>query len=197
MCDTRDERDPHQEFTEAWASTPELEQLLAYMLAMPTADHQAAVAAHLPGGHLCRAHQVALLRASSRLDFQKQKWRTSVSKNKGVAYHTWLYHFLGGSQAKLLPPPTLSVPSETRWSTNLRALALRAEVEYKREVERLRHRGEDGLQQLQALRCALVDSSILRPRDRAASGGDPLPPAGSAAAAPKPPSGIFSWLRPR
>ena len=88
---------------ETWASEPYVQQLLAYMLAMPTADHSVAVATLLDGDDLRAAQAVSLLRASNRLDFSKQKWQASVSKNKGVAYHTWMYHFLGGAPAKLLP----------------------------------------------------------------------------------------------
>ena len=84
---------------EKWASRPDVEQLLAYMLAMPAADHNVEVAAVLNGGALCTAQAISLFRMSSRLNFSRQQWKASVTKNKGVAYHTWLYHFLGGSSA--------------------------------------------------------------------------------------------------
>ena len=158
---------------ETWASEPDVDQLLAYMLAMPAADHSAAVAALLDGDNLRAAQDVSLLRVSNKIDFNKQKWRVSVTRNKGVAYHTWLYHFLGGAQAKLLPPPTSSVAAETRWSANLRGDALRAEAVYKREVDRLRHAGASGQQLLRALRCAAVDPGILRPADQTVAAPPP------------------------
>ena len=129
---------------ENWAS--DVEQLLGYMLAMPKADHAEAVAAVLDGDELRAVHAVSLLRASNKLDFSKAKWRASVSRNKGVAYHTWLYHFLGRAGAKLRAPPASTAADETRWSATLRAHALRDEADYKREVERLRHCGAAGEQ---------------------------------------------------
>ena len=161
---------------ETWASEPYVQQLLAYMLAMPTADHSVAVATLLDGDDLRAAQAVSLLRASNRLDFSKQKWQASVSKNKGVAYHTWMYHFLGGAPAKLLPPPTSTAASETRWSATLRVEAQRAEAAYKREVDRPRRAGADGLQQLRTLRCAAVDPGILRPAEQAVAAPPPAPP---------------------
>lgn len=90
-----------------------------------------------------------------------------------MAYHTWLYHFLGGAGAKLLPPPDSTATDETRWSATLRAHALRGEADYKREVERLRHRGAAGEQELLVLRCAPVEPSILRPAGDGTKGAAP------------------------
>ena len=53
---------------ENWASRPDVEQLLAYMLAMPAADHNVEVAAVLNGGALCTAQAISLLRLSSPAD---------------------------------------------------------------------------------------------------------------------------------
>ena len=174
MSDSRDERGQPGELTEAWARTPEVQRLLEHMLAEPIADYSEAVAAALDGGPLRAAHEISLLRASLRLDSGKQKQGASGY----AAYHTWLYHFLGGSQAKLLPPPTSTVEVETRWSRNLYKVAKRAETKYSREFDRLRRSGG---QQLQLLRCSLVDPSVLRPVDRAvvAAPGSAPPPAGS------------------
>ena len=56
---------------EKWASRPDVEQLLAYMLAMPAADHNVEVAAVLNGGALCTAQAISLFRMSSRLNFSR------------------------------------------------------------------------------------------------------------------------------
>ena len=45
---------------ETWASEPYVQQLLAYMLAMPTADHSVAVATLLDGDDLRAAQAVSL-----------------------------------------------------------------------------------------------------------------------------------------
>ena len=58
----------------SWASHPDVEQLLACMLAMPKAHHSAAVAVLLDGRDLRAAQAISLLRASNKLDFGKQKW---------------------------------------------------------------------------------------------------------------------------
>ena len=50
---------------ENWASSPDVEQLLGHMLAMPKADHAEAVATLLNGDELRTVHAVSLLRASN------------------------------------------------------------------------------------------------------------------------------------
>ena len=47
---------------ENWASRPDVEQVLAYMLSRPAADHNVEVAAVLNGGALCTAQAISLLR---------------------------------------------------------------------------------------------------------------------------------------
>ena len=177
MSDSADERCQPSKLSEAWATEPDVQRLLEHMLVEPTGDHSEAVAAVLDGGPLRTAHEISLLRASLRLDTAKQKQGASAY----VAYHTWLYHFLGGSQAKLLPPPASSATAETRWSRDLHKNAKRVETKYAREVKRLGAAGPGGLQQLHLLRCSLVDPSVLRPVDRpvVAAPGSAPPPAGS------------------
>ena len=181
---------------ERWAKDADVQELLAYMLAQPFADHSTAVRAVLTG-ELRHAHAAGLLRASSSLDFTKSKWRGSLTRNKGVAYHTWLYHFLGGAEAKLLPPPALTSAVATQWSSSLRRDALVFEADFKREVERIEKaikRAADPsryMAELLELRCRVVDPERLRaaseePMDKsegsaaqaraaAAGGADPTP----------------------
>ena len=122
--------DSHQSFDENWARSSDMVNLLAYMLAFPLADHSTAVKQVLLGG--LRAAQLhSLTRATNSLDFSKTRWKGSVMKNKAVALHIWLYHFLGGSEHKLVPPPTVASKESTQWSVNMRVHALRKEEKYK------------------------------------------------------------------
>ena len=79
---------------ESWAKSANVIKLLQHMLAFPQVDHSAPVLEVLPDG-LRQAHAVSLTRVSSALDFSKAKWKGSTTKNKGVALHIWLYHFMG------------------------------------------------------------------------------------------------------
>ena len=108
-----------------------------------------------------------------------------------MAYHTWLYHFLGGSSAKLMPPPSSAAASETRWSVKLRLDAQHAEAAYSREFDRLRKARQSDVvaAQLHELRFSLVDPAVLRPTDFAASSPPAEHPPGSAAPPGAPPPG--------
>ena len=78
--------------------------MLAYMLVMPSADHQPAVIAQLQGRPLTVAQAVGLWRLSDK--FKKEgRWKPSTTGNKAVVLHIWLYHLMGGSERKLLAPP--------------------------------------------------------------------------------------------
>ena len=86
---------------EDWAKRPEVLELMRLMLAYPEADHSAAVCAVLDGTILL-GHAVGLCRAAKQLNKCKStKWHGATTTNGGVAYHIWLYHFLGGAGAKL------------------------------------------------------------------------------------------------
>ena len=153
---------------ESWAKSSDVTELLAYMLAFPKANHSTKVAEVLPDG-LRQAHAAGLTRVLNSIDFKKQpRWKGSATKNKAVAYHIWLYHFLGGDDMKLVPPPLattaddpLKVQSET-WRTQ----AFRLEIEFKAEVKRLESaikRGIAGAESdLDALRSARVPHTLLR-----------------------------------
>ena len=156
---------------ESWAKDADVHQLLGYMLAQPFADHSTAVHANL-SGELRIAHAVGLLRLANSLDFGKANWRASSTRNKGVVYHTWLYHFLRSSRAKLRPPPAFTTTSETLWSCNLRTKVLAIEKEFKREVERIEkaiRRSADAVAvsgyeaELVELRCRLSPSATWLP----------------------------------
>ena len=85
---------------EDWAKRPEVLELMRLMLAYPEADHSAAVCAVLDGPILL-GHAVGVCRAAKQLNKCKSKWHGATTTNGGVAYHIWLYHFLGGAGAKL------------------------------------------------------------------------------------------------
>jgi hypothetical protein len=170
---------------ENWAKRDDVQQLLGYMLNQPFADHTAAVHAVL-GGDLCVAHAVGLVRVSTGLDWTKANWKPSATRNKGVAYHVWLYHFLGGAPAKLRPPPTCTTAEQTLWSCTLRRDALIHEKEFTRELKRIKgHAGRPEHEaELIELRCRLFDADVLRaaapdPMQISAGGGDGSPPPGS------------------
>ena len=175
---------------EAWAKGSDVIELLAYMLAFPKLDHSTAVSAVLTDNSLRAAHSIGLLRASSNINFKQPRWQASYTRNKAVAYHTWLFHFLGGTKMKIISPPNFVTVDSARFSLQLRTDALRFESDYKSEVERLIKavkRGTHGAQEeLDALRSALVPLELLRlsvamPTDAvlAAGGGgdDPVDPA--------------------
>ena len=89
--------EPHEE----WAKHPDVLELLRFMLSYPEADHSIAVAAVLRG-ELCVAHAYGLYRASKHFD--AAKWSSTFTGNRGVAFHLWLYHFLGGANGMLRAP---------------------------------------------------------------------------------------------
>ena len=81
---------------ERWWKRPEVQQVLAAMLE----NFTTAVQQLVPDG-LRDGHAVALRRAARHKQTKTWKgWRS-----KGAAYHVWMYHFFGGSCAKLHPPP--------------------------------------------------------------------------------------------
>jgi hypothetical protein len=52
----------------------------------------------LPSCGLCDALVLVLLESLQNLD-------TALCKNRGVAFHAWLYNLLGGAAEKLVSPP--------------------------------------------------------------------------------------------
>jgi hypothetical protein len=176
---------------ERWAKDADVQELLRHMLAFPFVDHSNAVRAVL-NGELRTAHVIGLLRVAKSLDFSQAKWKHSASRNKGVAYHTWLYHFLGGAEAKLFPPPASTAANDTQWSVNLRRDALAFEENFKREIDRIEKaiRRANAVDvpgyhtELTELRCQIFDHSVLRAAapdlmETMEGGGGSSPPPGS------------------
>lgn len=154
---------------ESWASSAEVQQLLAYMLYMPGADHSVGVRGVIPDGVVRSAHVIGLLRTLEKFNASLPKWNRSVHKGKGVVYHVWLYHFLGGQSANLrFAPAAAAAPQEKEWSGKLRERALNWRVDYDKETERLRkehsraHDSRSWGDVQQAHRCAPIDLNILR-----------------------------------
>ena len=111
------------EVHERWAKHTEVQQLLQYMLDFPFLDHSEAVVAVLRG-ELRRAHAIGLFRESKHFK-RKGKCGSGV-----MAYHIWLYHFLGGARAKLRPPPTTGDADALQWSATFYIEASRDEQKF-------------------------------------------------------------------
>jgi hypothetical protein len=172
---------------ENWAKANHVVQLLATMLARPEGSYVDAVHTLLPGG-LHYVHVISLLRASNNVNFKEEPWQTSVTNNRGIVYHIWLYHFFGGADADLLVPPARAVTADlTKVSTNLRITSQRFRMTYEREVARLKKsRGSDD--EVRRYRATPMPLSMLRkkqPRCRVVSpAASSLAPAATAELAP-------------
>ena len=77
----------NSEALESWARLPTVLELLADMLAEPSADFRERVRAALGGGELCAAHAIGLVRiASSAKDkLGKGRWARAVAAS-------WQHH---------------------------------------------------------------------------------------------------------
>ena len=97
--------------------------------------------------------------ASSAKDkLGKGRWARAVAASWQHAYHIWLYHFMGGAEAKLQPPSAASEAGR-QLAFEVRRDAIEAEKKFKSEAERLQMRlrtaikaGESGLEQAAELR---------------------------------------------
>jgi hypothetical protein len=87
---------------EDWATSAEVQDMLARILEQPGGDHRAAVAAHLDG-ELLDAHVAGIVRELRAL--QRGAFPSSFTRDAGVALHTILYHLLGGADSQRPPPP--------------------------------------------------------------------------------------------
>ena len=122
---------------EKWASTPAVQRMLADMLAEPSADFHERVRAALGGGELCAAHAIGLVRiASSAKDkLGKGRWESAVATSWQHAYHIWLYHFMGGAEAKLQPPSAASEAGRQLAFEIRRDAAIEAEKKFRAEAD--------------------------------------------------------------
>ena len=154
---------------EKWASHDDVQQLLAYMLYMPLADHRGAVQAVLKDD-LRDGHVHGLLRKLAPMtagDWKKQKWAGSRTSSKAAALHIWLYHFLDGHNEKLVPPQAPYV--QTEFSRLLKKdLDTALDVNFKAAVDAARaadRRSADGFaSRVDEIRQAPFDPGWLRLR---------------------------------
>ena len=154
--------EPH----ENWAKQLAVQKLMKLMLDSPEADHSVAVQGLLSGS-LMLGHAVGLFRALKHL--KKKQWCGVEVNNTGLAFHVWLYHFMGGANSKLSPANAASAKV-------LRIIFLREEAAFGERVKtllRARRRaviaGESGIPfdlELASLRgrdlLNLVPASVLR-----------------------------------
>ena len=175
-----------------WLLDDDVQQLLAYMLVFPQADHQRKIGDLLPGGATA-LHVAALVRLSElkRPKLRSGRWTESFTANRAVALHCWLFDFVGGFNAKLEPPPQ---PTCNDVSTRARdgATAAAAKLRARHDALRLRlHHSElspDAFDtDVKDFTCARVNPQYLRSPDESqkvhtsAGGGGSTPPPGSEA----------------
>ena len=166
--------------------------LLATMLEDPWGDHQAAVHELFPDG-LCAAHVFALSRFSDNVKLQAAgSFQSSFTADRAHALHTWLYHLLGGADAKLLAPPAVDDRMGVKACTYVCDRSKAAAKVFKKERDRLRQTKARGsatadteLDQLRSARTVPYMSWLL-PRDAkfektSSSGGGGDPTVGSEA----------------
>jgi uncharacterized protein YlxW (UPF0749 family) len=156
----------HTEPSEDWAKQDAVQKLMKLMLDYPEADHSEAVQGLLSGS-LMLGHAVGLFRALKHL--KKKQWCGVEVNNTGLAFHVWLYHFMGGANSKLCP-------ANEAGAKCLRTIILREEAAFGARVKTLliaRRRaviaGESGIPfdlELASLRgrdlLNLVPASVLR-----------------------------------
>ena len=131
---------PTNKPTEGWVYGADVQRVLQQLLVLPHGDHRDAVAAILSNGGLSMAQLVSLARFadSKKLALGKGKW-AGGTKHRGAAYHTWLFHLLGGRGAKLLVPPLATASAEEKLPSHaLLQAGQRAVAEFESERESLR-----------------------------------------------------------
>ena len=100
--------EPH----ENWVRQPAVMNLMQLMLTYPEADHSSAVQGLLCGSFRL-GHLIGLYRASRLLNKNKELWRNATTNNSGIAFHIWLYHFMGGARRSCVQQmqPSCSAPT--------------------------------------------------------------------------------------
>jgi len=86
---------PYGEVAHEWVQTAHVQAWLARVLEDLGGEHPVPA---LPSCGLCDALVLVLLESLQNLD-------TALCKNRGVAFHAWLYNLLGGAAEKLVNPP--------------------------------------------------------------------------------------------
>ena len=119
----------HTEPNENWAKQDagQKQKLMKLMLDYPEADHSDAVQGLLSGS-LMLGHAVGLFRALKHL--KKKQWCGVEVNNTGLAFHVWLYHFMGGANSKLCP-------ANEAGAKCLRTIILREEAAFGARVKTL------------------------------------------------------------
>lgn len=110
---------------EKWARRSDVQELLGYMLQFPGSDHREAISHKLPGA-LRNGHVAGLFAVADSADFKKHPWKGAAAPGKAAAYHTWLFHLLGGSEQNLVAPPMCKGTEASAFSHQLRHQALHA-----------------------------------------------------------------------
>ena len=120
--------EPH----ENWVRQPAVMNLMQLMLTYPEADHSSAVQGLLCGSFRL-GHLIGLYRASRLLNKNKELWRNATTNNSGIAFHIWLYHFMGGAKAKLCAADAAFMQR----TNSLRTYALREDEAYSSRLRAL------------------------------------------------------------
>eukprot|EP00327_Prymnesium_parvum_P050605 CAMPEP_0205894548 /NCGR_PEP_ID=MMETSP1083-20121108/23898_1 /ASSEMBLY_ACC=CAM_ASM_000430 /TAXON_ID=97485 /ORGANISM="Prymnesium parvum, Strain Texoma1" /LENGTH=170 /DNA_ID=CAMNT_0053259399 /DNA_START=116 /DNA_END=625 /DNA_ORIENTATION=- len=163
---------------EGWVSHPDVQAVLLAMLEDPSANFADDVQRLLPGG-LRYAHAIGLGRFARAIANGKwsDPWIRSTTRSSGVAYHTWLFHFLGGKAAKLRTPPA---PGEdSSWSRVAFSNQGRADTDFRANLKRLQKamqrcspsEQQELQQQLLYMRCRQVPVELLQ---LCVAGGGPI-----------------------
>ena len=156
---------------EKWAARPDVQPLLVRLLSQPWENHSAAVAAALNGRQLSELHAFGLWRlvtfSDKKIAKREGKWKASQHAGAAFAYHTWLYHLLGGADAELVPPSTNDVAfgkelydRARRWGGCCEATLARLDKAVKRAAAN--GSGDGPRAELQSLRLQLYDLNNLR-----------------------------------
>ena len=87
---------PYGEVAREWVHTAHVQAWLARVLEDLGGEHPVPA---LPSCGLCDAFVLVLLESLQNLD-------STLCKNRGVAFHAWLYNLLGGAAEKLVSPPS-------------------------------------------------------------------------------------------
>ena len=103
---------------QSWVRSDALLSFLAQVSADPACDAQ--LSGVVPEGGLLDVHIFALFGMLDELD---ELCPERLNSDKGFHAYTWLFHLLGGREAKLQPPPRCQTPPTTTLYKRLRKRA--------------------------------------------------------------------------